>query len=88
VNIVRGIEKIFESLTDADNVSEWINLYAPIYHGVNTANGAGDVIFEEGYSISVEQAARETVAEKPKKPKNQKCAKKEVELLKYFLSFH
>jgi hypothetical protein len=54
VNTVRGIGKIFESSADADNMSEWINPYAPVYHDANTANGADNVIFEEGYSISAE----------------------------------
>jgi hypothetical protein len=64
VNIVRGIEKIFESLVDVNNVPEWINLYALIYYGANIVNNAGDIVFEEKYSIFIERAAREIVAEK------------------------
>jgi hypothetical protein len=72
VNIVRGIGKIFEFLTDADNVSEWINLYAPVYYNANIVNGADNVIFEKEYSISVERVARETVVKKFEKLKRRK----------------
>jgi hypothetical protein len=54
VNIIRDIEKIFESLINVDDVSEWINLYAPIYYNANAINGANDVIFEEEYSVFIE----------------------------------
>jgi hypothetical protein len=74
VNTVRDIGKIFEFSADADDVPEWINLYALIYYGVSAVNGAGDIIFEEGYSIFVERAARETVAEKSEESK--KCKKR------------
>jgi hypothetical protein len=63
VNTVRDIEKIFEFLADVNNMSEWINLYAPIYYGASAVNGADDIIFEEKYSISIKRAARETVTE-------------------------
>jgi hypothetical protein len=72
VNIVRGIGKIFEFSANINNVSEWINLYAPIYYDISTANGADNIIFEKKYSISVERAIREIVTEKPKKPKERK----------------
>jgi hypothetical protein len=72
VNIVRGIGKIFKFSVNTDNVSEWINLYVLVYYGVSAANGAGDVIFEEGYSISAERVAREIVAEKSKKIRKRK----------------
>jgi hypothetical protein len=74
VNTVRGIGKIFEFSVDADNMLEWINLYALIYYDVSIINGVGDVIFEKRYSISVERAVRETVAEKPEKLR--KCKKR------------
>jgi hypothetical protein len=45
-------------------VPEWINLYAPIYYNINVVNSAGNMVFEERYSVFVERAARETVAEK------------------------
>jgi hypothetical protein len=72
VNPVRGIGEIFESLTDVDNVPEWINLYAPIYYNANIINGAGDMIFEEEYSISAKRVAREIVTEKSEKLKGRK----------------
>jgi hypothetical protein len=40
--------------------------------------------FEKGYSISIKRAARETVAEKSEKPRS---VRREIEFLKYFLSF-
>jgi hypothetical protein len=72
VNTVRGIGEIFELPADADNVPEWINLYAPIYHDINTVNSAGDVIFEERYSVSAERTARETVTEKSEEVRERK----------------
>jgi hypothetical protein len=72
VNIVRDIGKIFESLTDIDNIPEWINLYAPIYYNVNTVNGADNMIFEKKYSIFIKRAAREIVTEKSEKSKKRK----------------
>jgi hypothetical protein len=54
VNIVRDIGEIFEFLADTDNMSEWINLYAPVYYNANIINSVGDVIFEKKYSIFVE----------------------------------
>jgi hypothetical protein len=72
VNTVRDIGKVFEFLADVDDVPEWINLYAPVYHGVNAVNGVDDVVFEERYSISVKRVARETVAEKFKKLRRRK----------------
>jgi hypothetical protein len=59
-------------LTDVDNVPEWINSYASVYYSVSAVNSAGDVIFEEKYSISAERAARETVIEKLEKLKRRK----------------
>jgi hypothetical protein len=84
VNIVRGIGEIFEFLTDVDDMPEWINLYAPIYHNANIINGVGDMAFEKEYSIFIKRAAREAVAEKSKK--SRKC-KKKIGFFKYFLSF-
>jgi hypothetical protein len=72
VNIVRDIEKIFEFLTNINNVSEWINLYAPIYYGVSAANSANNMIFEKRYSISVKRIAREIVTEKSENLKKRK----------------
>jgi uncharacterized protein YegJ (DUF2314 family) len=72
VNIVRDIGKIFEFLVNVDDVSEWINLYAPIYYGVNTINGVNNMIFEEKYSIFAKRAAREIVIEKSEKPRRRK----------------
>jgi hypothetical protein len=46
--------------------------YASIYYDANTANGADNVTFKEKYSVSIERAARETVAEKSKKLKKRK----------------
>jgi hypothetical protein len=74
VNTVRGIGKIFEFSVNADNVLKWINLYASVYHGANITNNVNDVIFEERYSISVERAARETVAEKSEEAR--RCKKR------------
>jgi hypothetical protein len=51
---------------------EWINLYAPVYHNVSVINDAGDMAFEERYSVSAERAARETVAEKSEELKGRK----------------
>jgi hypothetical protein len=52
VNIVREIDEIFEFSTDADNVLEWINLYAPVYQNANAANDTDNMAIEEKYSIS------------------------------------
>jgi hypothetical protein len=72
MNIVRGIGKIFESSINADNILEWINLYAPIYHDVNVINNADDMAFEKGYSISTKRIIRETVTEKFEKLRKRK----------------
>jgi hypothetical protein len=72
VNTIRGIGKIFEFSANANNVPEWINSYAPVYHNISAANGADNMAFEKEYSISAERAAREIVAEKPKETKKRK----------------
>jgi hypothetical protein len=72
VNTVRGIGKIFESLSDVDDILEWINLYALIYHDANIVNNVDDIIFEKRYLIFIERAARETVTKKSKKLKKRK----------------
>jgi hypothetical protein len=74
VNIVRDIGEIFEFLADADNVSEWINLYAPVYYDASVIKSADNMIFEKRYSISAEQAARKTVIEKSEEVR--KCKKR------------
>jgi hypothetical protein len=72
VNTVRGIGEIFEFPVNVNNVLEWINLYASIYHNINIINSAGDMVFEKKYSIFAERIARETVAEKSEKLKKRK----------------
>jgi hypothetical protein len=73
VNTVRGIGEIFEFLADVDDVPEWINLYSPIYYVASVVNGVSDnMVFKEEYSIFVERAAREIVAEKSEELKKRK----------------
>jgi hypothetical protein len=72
VNIVRGIGKIFEFPINVNNIPEWINLYASIYHDTNIVNNAGDVTFEEKYSIFIERAAYKAVTENPEKLRKRK----------------
>jgi hypothetical protein len=72
VNTVRGIGEIFEFPVNVNNVLEWINLYASIYHNASTANNADNITFEKRYSIPAKRTAREAVAEKPKESKRRK----------------
>jgi hypothetical protein len=72
VNIVRDIEKIFEFSVDINDVSEWINLYVPIYYSASVVNSADNIIFEKKYSIPAERAARKIVIKKSEKLKKRK----------------